>query len=77
VSSDAPSPDWRADPNWRIAAYDRDRFTNLKKVPQKPTPKSELANPPVWASLYDEDRIVVTWWRPSAPTEPRATVVSE
>jgi hypothetical protein len=69
--------EWRSDPRWRLILYDPERFDDVKKVPVTPTPQAELAQPPVWASLYEGNRIVATWWRPSAPTEPRATVVAE
>jgi hypothetical protein len=65
---------WRDDPGWRPISFDQERV-RADKIPRKPTPRAELANPPLWASLYHEGRIVVTWWRPFVSTEPRATVV--
>jgi hypothetical protein len=76
VSSDTPSsPDWRDDPGWRPVQYDPS-LCDAADIPKQPTAHAELSTSPIWASLYEGNRIVVTWYRPSvSPTTPRATMV--
>ena len=74
MSSDTPSSDWRTDPSWRLVVLDP-ALHGKADLLATPTAEAELANPPVWSSLYDGNKIVATWWRPVIPTEPRATVV--
>lgn len=77
MSSPTPSsPDWRDDPNWRPVQYDPALYAEAD-IPQQPVAAAELATPPVWASLYEGNRIAVTWYRSVAPTGSRATVVVE
>lgn len=56
-------PDWRTDPGWELALW---RDDLLKKRPgDRPAKRAELAQPPMWASLYAPDgQIAATWWRP-------------
>lgn len=66
--------DWREDPRWRLIEYDPETFREGDLTDQ-PSPRAELANPPVWASAYDGRRIVATWALTGTPAEGRATVV--
>jgi hypothetical protein len=72
VTETITETDWRDDPAWVLVTYDPAHYAPEDLV--KPPEKAELAQPPVWASLYDGRRIVATWWRPKAPSPPRATV---
>lgn len=76
-SATQSSRNWREDPGWRVVEYDPELFKDAKRVPSKPTPQAELSTSPVWASLYEGNRIVVTWYRPVPLTGPRATVVGD
>lgn len=74
--SDAPSStDWRDDPGWRAVAYDP-TLCDWADIPNRPLDHAELSTSPAWASLYEGNRIVVTWHRPVPVSEPRATVVA-
>ena len=54
--------DWRSDDAWTLVEWSPEHFP---EPPTKPTATAELAQPPVWASAYDEKgRIVATWHRP-------------
>lgn len=75
MSSDTqPSLDWRDDPGWRPVQYDP-TLCDWADVPVQPTAAAELATAPFWASLYEGNKIVVTWYRPSIA--PRATMVAD
>lgn len=63
---------WRDDPGWRLVQYAPDLWSE-SDAPDKPTPEAELANPPVWASLYDGSRIVATWRRLIVPERERSS----
>jgi hypothetical protein len=68
---------WQTDPGWRLVAYDPEYWRAKKKrPPEKPTAKAELAQPEIWASLYDGSRPVATWQRPLPPSEGNATVAA-
>ena len=60
----AVATDWRDDPRWRLVQCDPEQFAER---PEKPTAGAELAQPPLWASLYDESgrRIIASWFRPA------------
>jgi hypothetical protein len=67
--TDDPELTWRDDPGWKIVAFLPAFWTKagFEEVPDRPTDNAELAQPPIWASLYDERRVVATWWRPRVP----------
>jgi len=77
-SEETTAPDWRDDPGWRLVSYAPGLWSDAD-APNRPTAEAELANPPIWASLYDGGQIVATWRRPVAADEasdPSATVVA-
>jgi hypothetical protein len=76
-SEEAIKQDWRDDPGWRLAWY-RAELWSEADAPNQPTAEAELANPPIWASLYDGGQIVATWSRSraGASSGPSATVVA-
>lgn len=56
---------WRDDPGWRLVQYAPELWSE-SDAPDRPTDAAELANPPIWASLYDGARLVAVWRRPTA-----------
>lgn len=58
-----PTTDWRDDPGWKLTAYAPELWSEAD-APDRPTAEAELAQPPVWASLYVDGKMVATWRRP-------------
>jgi hypothetical protein len=61
---------WRDDPAWRLVEYDAGYWAaSAASPPARPPHEAELAQPPVWASLYarwnGKLAAVATWYRPA------------
>lgn len=59
---------WQADPGWMLAEYDAAEWGRRGvKPPDTPPGDAELAQPPIWATLYVGGRPVATWFREVVP----------
>lgn len=54
--------DWRADPAWRLSAYEADAYPKASP-PARPPRDAELAGSGAWASVFRDGRPVATWFR--------------
>lgn len=65
---------WRDDPGWRLVFWDAEHYGDAE-APASPPDDAELAQPSVWASLYQDRRLVACWWRPFEQIAPAETTV--
>lgn len=57
-----------ADPAWQLIDFDAGYWeARGEPPPKKPPATAELASPPAWASLYEGNRPVATWYRAIVP----------
>lgn len=52
---------WREDPAWTLASYDPEAFP-AGRPSERPPADAERGQPPIWASLYRQHRVIATWF---------------